>query len=108
MSKQSRRRNAYKELAKVKGWSREDRPLSYPEVEPEPEFESEPEPRFREGHIYRITTEEEQLKYRWNNECVFRFEYQEGIHYVFREIRGGWTRTYTDAQLIGKQIREVH
>ena len=47
------------------------------------------------------------MKYRWNNECVFRFEYQDGIHYVFREIRGGWTRTYTDAQLIGKHVEEV-
>ena len=92
-------KKTYKELAEVIGWSKGDRPLSY--------GEAEAVPRFREGHIYRITTEEEQLKYRWNNECVFRFEYQEGIHYVFREIRGGWTRTYTDAQLIGKHVEEV-
>lgn len=39
--------------------------------------------------------------------CIFRYEGKAGIHYCFREIRGGWTRTYTDVQLIGKRIREV-
>lgn len=41
----------------------------------------------------------------WN--CVFKYKGKEGIHHVFTEARGGWTRTYTDAQLIGKLIKEV-
>ena len=39
--------------------------------------------------------------------CVFRYEGKTGIHHVFREARGGWQRTYTDAQLIGKKIEEA-
>lgn len=39
--------------------------------------------------------------------CVFIYLRQEGKHHVFREERGGWTRTYTDVQLIGKKIQEV-
>lgn len=39
--------------------------------------------------------------------CVFRYEGKAGIHYCFREIHGGWSRTYTDMQLIGKRITEV-
>lgn len=39
--------------------------------------------------------------------CVFRYKGKEGIHHVFTEARGGWTRTYTDAQLIGKIIEET-
>ena len=38
---------------------------------------------------------------------VFKYEGKRGIHHYFRETRGGWTRTYTDAQLIGKHVEEV-
>ena len=38
---------------------------------------------------------------------TFRYCGRKGIHYVFREVVGGWTRTYTDAQLIGRKIEEV-
>lgn len=38
--------------------------------------------------------------------CLFKYIGKNGIHHVFREIRGGWSRTYTDAQLIGKHIKE--
>ena len=43
----------------------------------------------------------------WEYDCIFMFLRKEGIHHIFREIRGGWTRTYTDAQLVGKNIQEV-
>ncbi|MBQ3457124.1 MAG: hypothetical protein IJG36_11845, partial [Synergistaceae bacterium] len=43
----------------------------------------------------------------WDETCIFRYEGKIGIHHSFREIRGGWTRTYTDPQLIGKHIQEV-
>ena len=36
--------------------------------------------------------------------CRMRYEGQDGRHYVFRETRGGWTRTYTRGQLAGKII----
>lgn len=86
-------KQAYKELVKV---------LNY--REPSPVFIEplEPESRFQEGHIYCIKSDN-----KWESECMFRYEHQTGIHYVFREIRGGWTRTYTDAQLVGKIIKEV-
>lgn len=38
---------------------------------------------------------------------VFVYERKEGRHHVFRESTGGWLRTYTDTQLIGKKITEV-
>jgi|GEM_PF-6851253 len=41
------------------------------------------------------------------NGCVFRYEGKQGIHHMFREVRGNWTRTYTDAQLIGAKTEEV-
>lgn len=43
----------------------------------------------------------------WERDCIFQFLRTEGIHHVFREVRGGWTRTYTDAQLVGKNVQEV-
>ena len=42
-----------------------------------------------------------------SNFYVFRYEGKSGIHHKFREARCGWVRTYTDAQLIGKVIKEV-
>lgn len=40
--------------------------------------------------------------------CAFRYVGKVGIHHVFVETRGGWTRTYTDAQLIGKEIQKIN
>ena len=85
-------KQAYRELVKVLNY-RKPSPVF---IEP-PEAES----RFHEGHIYRVVSSN-----KWESECVFRYEGQCGIHYVFREVRGGWTRTYTDAQLVGKIIKE--
>ena len=91
-------KQAYKELVKVLNY-RDPSPVF---IEP-----AESESRFQEGHIYRIMACEMTHKDKWEAECLFRYEGHAGIHYVFREARGGWTRTYTDAQLIGKQIKEV-
>ena len=38
---------------------------------------------------------------------VFQYERTEGIHHCFREVRGGWSRTYTDCQLVDKRVQEV-
>ena len=38
---------------------------------------------------------------------VFRYLRKEGIHHFFQEVVGGWLRTYTDAQLVGKFVDEV-
>ena len=38
---------------------------------------------------------------------VLRYERKDGIHHMFRSVRGGWTQTFTDAQLIGKTIKEA-
>ncbi len=54
--------------------------------------------KFTVGKSYKIDSA---------NGCVFRYEGKQGIHHVFREIRGNWTRTYTDAQLIGAKTEEV-
>ena len=40
--------------------------------------------------------------------CTFIYLRKEGRHHMFREERGGWIRTYTDNQLIGKYIKEVY
>lgn len=58
---------------------------------------------FDEGKCYSITEKNEIL-----NTYVFRYERKDGIHHCFREIHGNWTRTYTDAQLIDKVIKEVN
>ena len=57
---------------------------------------------FTEAHIYKIYAEVRDEEY------AFRYEGKQGIHHMFREIRGGWSRTFTDAQLIGKKIVEVN
>lgn len=49
----------------------------------------------------QIGTMSEQADY------VFKYEGRQGIHHVFREIHGNWTRTYTDTQLIGKRLYEL-
>ena len=38
---------------------------------------------------------------------VFQYMGTQGIHHCFREIHGGWSRTYTNSQLIDKRIQEV-
>ena len=43
----------------------------------------------------------------WNNDCIFKYIGKHGIHHCFKEIHGGWSRTYTDPQLVGKYIKEV-
>ena len=39
--------------------------------------------------------------------CIFVYLRKEGKHHIFREERGKWIRTYTDIQLMGKNIQEV-
>ena len=53
----------------------------------------------RRQRKYLIHSENENYKYRYVG--------KRGIHHMFREINGGWLRTYTDAQLIGKHIKEL-
>ena len=45
----------------------------------------------------------------WNVDVLSTLRYtgKHGIHHCFTEIHSGWRRTYTDAQLIGKTIKEV-
>lgn len=65
---------------------------------------------FEEGHCYTITDSLPTKNIRHFQAvhiCVFRYEGKQGIHHIFREVSGNWTRTYTDAQLIGKKIKEV-
>ena len=38
---------------------------------------------------------------------VFRYERTEGIHHCSREVYSGWSRTYTDWQLVDKRVLEV-
>lgn len=38
---------------------------------------------------------------------IFQYLGTQGIHHCFREIHGGWSRTYTNSQLIDKRIQEV-
>lgn len=67
-------------------------------------------PRFYEGRRYAIVDEDKTSTFLnpiTGTGCVFRYIGKSGIHYCFREERGGWMRTYTSNQLIGKRIKEV-
>ena len=64
------------------------------------------------GHVYSIkkkTGNGERDPDRTGSEVRFFFQYKgkQGIHHCFTEIHGGWNRTYTDYQLIGKKIKEI-
>lgn len=43
----------------------------------------------------------------FNFNFVFQYLGTQGFHHCFREIHGGWSRTYTNSQLIDKRIMEV-
>ena len=62
--------------------------------------------RIRAGEKYAVQTVSESND---DPEFGFTFRYlgKQGIHHVFREISCGWGRTYTDAQLVGKEVVEV-
>lgn len=66
-------------------------------------YERAPEFHFMVGKCYQIEVKPSGLP----EVYVFRYERKQGIHHMFREVRGEWSRTYTDAQLIGKKIQEV-
>lgn len=62
---------------------------------------------FIEGQCYQITeTKSETNKSYWDTPTL-RYEGKHGIHHTFREVTGKWLVTYTDAQLIGKHIKQV-
>ena len=68
---------------------------------------------FEVGHCYSISDIYTGLKHSndmnpaYGVQCVFRYEGMDGIHHRFTEIDGGWARTFTNSQLIGKKIKEV-
>ena len=75
-----------------------------------------PEPpifSFEIGHVYSIkdvihgANNLYEISPKYGTLCEFKYEGKRGIHHCFKEVKGMWTRTYTDAQLIGKQIKEV-
>ena len=74
---------------------------------------------FCEGHYYRISSKGPYSKsgitapdilsgIATDTLYVFQYLRKDGKHHIFRELNGGWTRTYTDAQLVGKRIMEVN
>ena len=62
--------------------------------------------RLKAGEKYAVQTVSESND---DPEFGFTFRYlgKQGIHHVFKEISCGWGRTYTDAQLVGKEVVEV-
>ena len=62
--------------------------------------------RLKAGEKYAVQTVTESND---DPEFGFTFRYlgKQGIHHVFREISCGWGRTYTDAQLVSKEVIEV-
>ena len=71
---------------------------------------------FVQGHLYRFVPKGYDHNHHakgfqsgttWESDCVFIYLRKDGKHHVFKELHGGWTRTYTDPQLIGKNIIEV-
>ena len=63
---------------------------------------------FKVGQSYRIYTPQH-LGHPQRDPPSYEYVYEckRGAHHVFREKTGGWTRTYTESQLIGKVIQEV-
>jgi transcriptional regulator with XRE-family HTH domain len=70
---------------------------------------------FMPERCYSIADDDKILRRLTLNPCIhdFTFNYvfqymgTQGIHHCFREIHGGWSRTYTNSQLIDKRIQEV-
>lgn len=62
---------------------------------------------FTVGKSYNISDTPASLEYAPLQQPILRYERKEGIHHVFMEVRGKWIVTYTDAQLIGKYVKEV-
>ena len=56
---------------------------------------------FAAGKRYRF------LQGAGDRDFIFEYVKKEGIHHMFREIHGGWSRTYTDSQLTEKKFEEV-
>lgn len=75
-----------------------------------PESHKKPNQRlnfsFTAGRNYSFRIEKGKTQSAEEN-FVFSYEGKQGIHHMFREIFGKWTRTYTDAQLIRKRVKEV-
>ena len=63
--------------------------------------------KFTNGRKYRIFIKSSDSEKNVEADCIFIYLRKEGKHHIFREERGKWTRTYTDVQLLGKQIQEV-
>lgn len=67
---------------------------------------------FREGRCYTIkatsATHEGNFSTHPDAISIFKYEGKTGIFHCFREIHGGWTRTCSDAQLVGKIIEEAN
>ena len=106
----------YNALAEVFGWEKlnaKKKPVKKAvkyvarkiEIEEVPPLPKPVKYEFSEGHTYKIY-DRLNAKKQDNDISVFRYEGKQGIHHCFREVRGGWSRTYTDAQLVGKYIRE--
>lgn len=103
----------YNRLARLFGWDLlPDKNAVYRDEKPKTERwrspRSTPAPRVTPAAVFRFT---EGKCYRFedkdNKDFVFSYVEKRGIHHVFKEIHGGWTRTYTDIQLIGKTIKEA-
>ena len=62
--------------------------------------------KFTIGKKYFIG-EEGKFKSLYKADFTFIYQGKQGKHHVFRHYKGNWSRTYTDAQLIGKFIKEV-
>ena len=63
--------------------------------------------KFIVGKCYAITDSKNPSEGVILQQPVLRYERKDGIHHVFRAVRGKWITTYTDAQLVGRYVKEV-
>ena len=96
---------SYNKLAQFFGW--ELIPVRQAEAKLKPPPPADPRPDFIVGHVYYIKNKKSDKDSDNYVSFSFRYEGKQGIHHMFREIHGGWTRTYTDYQLIGKRVKEI-
>ena len=100
----------YNRLSELFGWKKVA--LSYSQRLKMNTFRAKKVEDLEQGRHYRIfaggsKTSDNPASNGWSNSIIFEYIGKHGIHHCFRSVAGGWSRTYTDYQLVDKKIQEV-
>lgn len=100
----------YNKLAEIFGWKKVA--LSYSQRLKENTFRAKKVEDLEQGRHYKIfsgnsKTTDNPTSSAWINSIIFEYVGKRGIHHCFKSVLGGWSRTYTEYQLVDKKILEV-